>query len=201
MLVRRRRTPQKGSEPHETIGQKLLLLIFDKLVIAVAAAAIILLFKSQGQLAQQRLEKARKIRDIAIDKPLSLSGQLAGHFDELVVYASQVRAGNIKPKSQDLTSMQMRIFGDIEGSRAYYATDAALAGLASDIRATVNSVKAQALTTGTLSQQDMFALESARFECNIFHTRMIDNSIRRVSDRVDAAYDRSASFWVRMLGP
>jgi hypothetical protein len=188
------------TKPEETVTQKVLLMVLDKAVLAVVATAVILLLKNQAQLAEQRLEKAHKIRDIAVDRPLAIVGQLPAHLDELIIYATQVRAGNTKPLSRDLTILQMHIFADVEGSRAFFANDAALVGLASSIRTTINNVKAQALTTGTLSQQDIVDLEVVRFQCYVFHTRIVDNSIKRVSERIDAAYDRSQPFWVRLLG-
>lgn len=200
MWVRPQWFNRSGAKQEEPLSQKVFLMVLDKVVIAIGAAFIILLLKNQTELAQQRLEKAHKIRDIAVDKPLSIVGKLPGHLDELIIYATQVRAGNTKPQSKDLTLLQMHIFEDLEGSRAFFASDAILSGLTSNIRTTINYIKAQALTTGTLSQTDITALELTRFECYAFHTRIVENSVRRVSDNIDAAYDRSQPLLVRLLG-
>jgi hypothetical protein len=177
----------------EPLWQRVLLLVIDKLLLAVAAAILIGMHERRVELAQERLEKARHIADIAIDRPLELASALPGHFDEIIKYAAQIRLGETRPNAERFTDLEIAVHNDLEDARAFYWNDKELEGIEHAIVVAVDSVKARALITSTLRQEDLWLLNSARANCYRFHGAIIERGIKRVRERFDVAYERPPS--------
>jgi len=188
------------AERAEGTGTKIMLMVVDKLLLAIAATIIITVLQNRLETAQKRLEKARQLSDIAVDKPLSIVANLPSHLDQCIVYAQHVRAGEIKVQSDRLTELQTDVNADIEGSLAFYSGDSELQSSRKNIMDTIQGIKARALTTKTLGPEDIAKLEGARAEAYKFHGRVVRLSIERVFEHVDEAYRRQDSFWARLFG-
>lgn len=99
---------QEAAAPEGT-ARKIGLMIVDKLLPAVVAAITITILQNRLEITQERLEKARRLGDIAVDKPLAIVASLPGHLDQVIVYARHVRAGEISVQSDRLTELQTNI--------------------------------------------------------------------------------------------
>src|ERR1041385_6430094 len=157
-------------------------LIVDKLLLAVIAAALIAVFQNRLQISQERIEKARHVADILIDKPISIVAQLPEHLDAFILYAEHIHSHDVEISSQQLTELQAKISSDIEGSRAYHDEDRDLKTWAAAIKATITAVRAKALVRKSLGTDDIRTLEDARALAYRFHHRVIQLSVRQALD-------------------
>jgi len=174
----------------EGIGVKILLMIVDKLLLGIVAALAIAVLQHRLEVAQERLEKARKLNDINVDRPLAIAANLPGHLDQYITYMNHVRAVELKVTPERLTELQGNIDADIVGCLAFY-TNKQLSGLGKTIRETVKRTKAVVLTS-TLSVDDIASLEKARHLGYEFHACIVNLSVRRVEDQVNSAHDHAS---------
>jgi hypothetical protein len=173
----------------EGIGVKILLMIIDKLLLGVVAALAIAVLQNRLEVAQERLEKARKLNDINVDRPLAIAVNLPGHLDQYITYMNHVRAVEVKATAERLTELQGNIDADIVGCLAFF-TNKQLGALGKSIRDTVKRTKAAALTS-PLGTDDIASLEKARHLGYMFHACIVNLSVRRVEDQVNAAHDHA----------
>jgi hypothetical protein len=193
-------SPQPAKqEPDQRSGgawSKFWFVFLEKFLLAVFAAAAILVVQGRFQLSQERLEKARRISEIAVDKPIAIATGLPAHLDAFIVYAANIRSRNVeKVSSQQLTEMEAAIKSDLEGCRAYFSGDPDLKAWAKTIKETLTAVRANALVTNNLGEGDVKSLETIRELAYRFHNRVIDLSVDQALKRFDTAYgrDRTAS--------
>jgi hypothetical protein len=178
-------------QPSSGAWSKLGFVFFEKVVLVTVAALAVGIIQGRFQLSQKRLEKATRISEISIDKPIAIAGGLPAHLDALIVYAEHIRSRNVEQvSSQQLTEMQAAINSDLEGSRAYFSGDNQLKAWAKTIKDTTTGVRAKALTTKNLEDEDLSKLESIRELAYRFHNRVIDLSVEEAGRRFDAAYGR-----------
>jgi hypothetical protein len=189
---------QGPDQPSSGAWSKLGFVVLDKFLLAVVAAAAIAVIQGRFQLSQERLEKARRISEIAVDKPIAIAAGLPSHLDTFVVYAENIRSRNVeKVSSQQLTEMDAAISSDLEGCRAYFSSDSDLKEWAKTIKETLTIVRAKALTTNSLGEDDLKSLETIRELSYRFHNRVIDLSVDQALKRFDTAYGRDRTASVR----
>jgi hypothetical protein len=182
---------QALNEPSPGAWSKVGFLVLDKVLLAGIAAVAIYTFQNRLQLSQERLEKARRIGEISVDKPVSIVAELPAHLDAFILYAEHIRSCDFEDiDSTRLTELQATIRNDIEASRAYYSSDSYLKSYATQIKETVRAVRAKALSKNSLGTEDLATLEAARDLAYAFHHRIIDLSVQQVLERFDTAYER-----------
>lgn len=185
---------QGGSSVRRTIDCR-------KARIALVAALSVGFLQARLERAEERLEKARQISDIAVDWPLATVSQLPAHIDAYITYAAHVRAGDVPDGSSTrVTELEAAIRADLEGSRAFFANDVPLQKAADGIRDDIARNKAKILTKRMLSADDVAALERVRIHAYQFHDRIVALAISRTFSHFDAAYNRKASVWRRLFG-
>ena len=189
--------PKQGpDQPSSGAWSQFWFVVLEKFLLAVFAAAAIMVVQGRFQLAQERLEKARRISEIAVDKPITIAAGLPAHLDAFIVYAENIRSRNVEQvSSQQLTEMEAAISSDLEGCRAYFSGDSDLKTWAKTIKETLTAVRAKALITNSLGEGDLKSLETNRELAYRFHNRVIDLSVDQALKRFDTAYgrDRTAS--------
>jgi hypothetical protein len=186
--LRRAKRALDGSS--QSAWSKLVLIFIDKVLLVLITAAAISIFQSRLQLSEKRLEKAKHISEISVDKPVSIVTELPAHLDAFVLYAEHIRYHDFEHiSSERLTELQATISSDIEGSRAYYSKDQYLESWGDQIKETIKVVRAKALSKNSLGIEDLEKLEAARNLVYRFHQRIIDLSVQQAIDRFDTAYE------------
>jgi hypothetical protein len=184
-----RRAKRVPDEFPHGMWQKIGFSIFEKVVLAVLAAVLIAFYQNRLQSSEKRIERARRIGEILVDKPVSIAGELPAHLDAFILYADHIRSANIKSiSSEHLTELWAAIRSDIDGSRAYYSDDRALKLLGSRIKDTVTAVRATAMVQNSLQSGDLRDLEEARNLGYKFQRRVIRLSVQQELKLFDADY-------------
>lgn len=187
---------QGTDQPSSGAWSKFWFVFLEKFLLVVFAAGAIAVIQNRFQLSQERLEKARRISEIAVDKPIAIAAGLPAHLDAFIVYAENIRSGNVEQvSSQQLTEMEATINNDLEGCRAYFSGDSELKAWAKTIKERLTAVRAKALIKNNLEEVDLQSLETNRELAYRFHNRVIDLSVDQALKRFDTAYgrDRTAS--------
>jgi hypothetical protein len=157
--------------------------VLGKFFWVLVAPVIILFFQNGMRLSEERLEKAKHISEISVDRPVSIVAELPGHLDAFILYAEQIRSHDFeKIESVRLTELQVRISSDLEGSRAYYSSDPELEAWADKIKENIKTVRATALIKNSLGTEDLDKLEATRRLVYGFHQKVIDLSVKKALD-------------------
>jgi hypothetical protein len=157
--------------------------VLGKLFLVLVVPVIILFFQNGMRLSEERLEKAKHISEISVDRPVSIVAELPAHLDAFILYAEQIRSHALeKITPERLTELQVRISSDLEGSRAYYSSDPELEAWAGEIKETVKAIRAKALIKESLGTDDLDKLEATRRLVYSFHQKVIDLSVKKALD-------------------
>jgi len=157
--------------------------MLGKFFLVLVAPVIIIFFQNGMRLSEERLEKAKHISEISVDRPVSIVAELPAHLDAFILYAEQIRSHDFeKINSERLTELQARISSDLEGSRAYYSSDSELEAWADKIKENVKAVRAKALIKESLGTDDLDKLEATRHLVYSFHQKVIDLSVKKALD-------------------
>lgn len=176
-----------GEPYRETFRSKIGFLVFEKLLLVLVSAISIALL----QWEIQRFEKARRIGEILVDKPVSLVAELPVHLDAFILYAEQIRSHDLEEiSSARLTELQATIRRDVDGSRVYYSCDPDLKLWAGQIKETIKTVRAKALSKNVVGTKDLETLEAARDPAYRLYRRIIDLSVKKARDPFDTADER-----------
>lgn len=180
-----------GKPSHDTWWSKLGPPVFEKVLLVLVTTVSIAFFQNGMRRSDDRLEKARRINEILVDKPVSIVAELPAHLDAFILYAEHIRSNDLEDiSSARLTDLQAPIRSDIEGSRAYYINDPDLNLWAIKIKETIKAVRAKALSKNSLGREDLEKLEAARDLAYRFHRRIIDLSVRQALEPIDTAGER-----------
>ncbi len=180
-----------GDSSNDTWRSKAGWLVFEKFLLVLVTTVSIYVFQTGMQRSEERLEKARHIGEILVDKPVSIVADLPAHLDAFILYAEHIRSYDLEEiSSARLTELQATIRSDIEGSRAYYADDPDLKQWAVQIKDTIKAVRAKALSKNSLGKEDIEKLEDARDLAYLFHRQIIRRSVREAKEAFDTAGER-----------
>jgi hypothetical protein len=173
-------------------------LLLEKVLLVGVATLSIFYFQKGMQRSEERLEKARRIGEILIDKPVSIVEELPVHLDAFILYAEHIRSHDLEGiSSARLTDLQATIRSDLEGCRAYYSSDPDLKSWANQIKAAINAVRAKALSKNSLGREDLDMLEDARDLAYRFHHRVICLSVRQALEPFDTADEQHCRYPTR----
>jgi hypothetical protein len=174
---------REPSEPSRSTWWTKLSPVLGKSFWVLVVPVIILFFQNGMRLSEERLEKAKHISEISVDRPVSIVAELPAHLDAFILYAEQIRSHDFeKITPERLTELQARISSDLEGSRAYYSSDSKLEAWADKIKENVKAVRAKALIKESLETDDLEKLESTRHLVYSFHQRVIYLSVKKALD-------------------
>lgn len=201
MLNRRRRyTPTipawmakraSGEPSHDTWWSKIGPPVFEKVLLVLVTTVSIAFFQNGMRRSEERFEKARHVREVLIDKPVSIVAELPAHLDAFILYAEHIHSRDLGDiSSARLTELHDSIRSDIEDSRAYYSSDPDLKSWAIQIKETITAVRAQAVIMNHLEIEDLEKLEAARDLAYRFHRRIIDLSVQQALKPFDTAGER-----------
>jgi hypothetical protein len=168
-------------------GAKVGLVVIDKVALA---AVVISYFQGRLQLSQARLERARRISELSVDKPVSIVGELPAHLDAFILYADHIRSANLKNISAEhLTELWAAIRSDIDSSYAYCSEDRDLKSLGDRIKNIIAMVRAEAMDQHSLRYEDLKDLEQARSLVYKFQQRVINLSVDKELELFDKDYE------------
>lgn len=93
----------------DTYGVRILFVVIDKLVLAVAVALIIGYFQQRQERFERRLQEAEEVNSVHIQRPLVLLEELSGEVRDYLTFVESRKALGISQKAEKAALLEMRI--------------------------------------------------------------------------------------------
>lgn len=173
------------------IGREILLLVIDKLLLAVLAATVLLVVQHYMQESERKLERARQIADIAVTQPLAIASRIPESVNAFRLYVTELRVDATELDNKRLTELQVKIASDVQLAKAWYSEDGLLAAQGAEIIRGSDELATRAAAK-TLNDDDVDLAQLILEKAHAFHARAVELSRRRALRNVDRAYEDSA---------